>query len=329
MQINQKELKNIISRFKAKNVLVVGDLVLDHHIFGKVERISPEAPVPVVWANRESFVCGGAANVGLNIKALGARVSLCGVVGKDDFGRNLFSHIDSQGIDTRLIVKDNQRPTTLKTRIIAHHQQIVRVDWESVEFLPANVNKMLLSKIRKNIDDFDAVIIEDYGKGVVNPELVAELVNLCHKKKKIVTVDPKEDHFDYYKGVTALTPNLKEAQVAAGLKIRSKSEIVALGQELMRQLRPQALLITLGEDGMMLFSDGQYRLIPTAALEVFDVTGAGDTVISAFTLALSCKANFQEAAMIANIAAGIVVGKLGAATTNKKELFGVINGSQL
>ncbi len=329
MQINQKKLKSIISGFKAKNILVVGDLVLDHHIFGKVDRISPEAPVPVVWANKENFVCGGAANVGLNVKALGARVSLCGVVGKDGFGKDLFSLIGKQGIDTKLIVKDNQRPTTLKTRIIAHHQQVVRVDWESVEFLPANVNKKLLSKIQKNIDDFDAIIIEDYGKGVINPELVAELVALCHKKKKIVTVDPKEDHFDYYKGVTALTPNLKEAQVAAGAKIRSKSEITALGQEIIKQLHPKALLVTLGEDGMMLFNDGQYHFIPTAALEVFDVTGAGDTVISAFTLALSCKASFQEAAMIANLAAGIVVGKLGAATTNKKELFEVINGSQL
>ena len=327
MQINQKKLKSIISRFKNKNILVVGDLVLDHHIFGKVDRISPEAPVPVVWANKESFVCGGAANVGLNISALGARVSMCGVLGKDEFGKNLFSLIGKQGIDTKLIVKDTQRPTTLKTRIMAHHQQIVRVDWESVEFLPVNVNKMLLSRIRKNIDDFDAVIIEDYGKGVINPELVAELVALCHEKKKIVTVDPKEDHFDYYKGVTALTPNLKEAQAAAGISIRSKSQITAVGEEIIRQLHPQALLVTLGEDGMMLFCDGQYHFIPTAALEVFDVTGAGDTVISAFTLGLSCGANFQEAAIIANLAAGVVVGKLGAATTNKNELFKVINGN--
>jgi D-beta-D-heptose 7-phosphate kinase/D-beta-D-heptose 1-phosphate adenosyltransferase len=210
---------------------------------------------------------------------------------------------------------------------MAHHQQVVRVDWESVEFLPASTNKILLSKIKKNINKFDAVIIEDYGKGVVNPNLVDELVDLCHRKKKIITVDPKEDHFDYYKGVSALTPNLKEAQAAVNMKIRSKAEIAVLGKTIMQRLNPEALLLTLGEDGMMLFYNGQYQLIPTAALEVFDVTGAGDTVISAFTLALCCGGSYQEAAIIANIAAGIVVGKLGAATTNKKELFGAINGN--
>ncbi len=327
MRLNQKKLKSIISRFRSKNILVVGDLVLDHHIFGTVDRISPEAPVPVVWANKENFVCGGAANVGLNINALGAKTSLCGVLGRDHFGKNLFSLIGKRGINTGLIVKDTKRPTTLKTRIMAHHQQVVRVDWESVEFLPASTNKILLSKIKKNINKFDAVIIEDYGKGVVNPNLVDELVDLCHRKKKIITVDPKEDHFDYYKGVSALTPNLKEAQAAVNMKIRSKAEIAVLGKTIMQRLNPEALLLTLGEDGMMLFYNGQYQLIPTAALEVFDVTGAGDTVISAFTLALCCGGSYQEAAIIANIAAGIVVGKLGAATTNKKELFGAINGN--
>jgi D-beta-D-heptose 7-phosphate kinase/D-beta-D-heptose 1-phosphate adenosyltransferase len=202
---------------------------------------------------------------------------------------------------------------------------VVRLDWESLESLSLNANKTILNKIRKNIDKFDGVIIEDYGKGVINPELVEELVDLCKRKKKIVTVDPKEEHFDYYENVTSLTPNLKEAQNAAGMKVRSKEEMPLLGKIIMEKLNPQSLLITLGEDGMMLFADSRYYHIPTTAQEVFDVTGAGDTVIAAFTLALSCGASFYEAAVISNFAAGIVVGKLGAATTSKEEILKRIN----
>lgn len=325
MKIDKNKLRRIIAKFRSKRILVVGDLLLDHYIFGKVERISPEAPVPVVWANRENFVCGGAANVGLNLVALGAKSNLCGVLGKDHFGKVLFSLIRKGGISSNLIVCEKNRPTTLKTRIIAQHQQMVRLDWESVEFLSPQSSKSLLNKINKHINAFDAVIIEDYGKGVINPDLVGELVDLCRRKKKIITVDPKEEHIDYYHNVTALTPNLKEAQNAAGTKIRSKTEIPLLGETIMEKLKPKSLLITLGEDGMMLFADSRHYHIPTTALEVFDVTGAGDTVIAAFTLALSCGASFYDAALIANYAAGIVVEKLGAATTSPKELLERIN----
>jgi len=324
----KKKLKNIVSRFKNKKILVIGDLILDHYIFGSVDRVSPEAPVPVVWANRENFVPGGAANVGLNLSAIGAKVSLCGVTGRDHFGKTLFSLIDKCGISTNLIVKDNKRPTTLKTRIMAHHQQVVRVDWESLEFLSVSTNKLVFNKIKKNLDDFDAVIVEDYGKGVINPLLLEELVSLCRKKNKIITVDPKEEHFDYYEDVTALTPNLKEAQAAAGTKIRNKNQLPFLGKIIMKKLNPKALLITLGEDGMILFSGDNHYHIPTTAVEVFDVSGAGDTVISIFTLALTSGASYKEAAMIANFAAGIVVGKLGAATVNTKELNKAIDGNQ-
>lgn len=323
--INKNKLKRIISRFRSKKILVIGDLVLDHYIFGKVDRISPEAPVPVVWANRENFVCGGAANVGLNLVSLGAKASLCGVLGKDHFGNVLSSLIEKGNINSNLIVREKNRPTTLKTRIIAQHQQMLRLDWESVEFLSLQTSKILFNTIIKNIDVFDAVIIEDYGKGVINPYIVGDLVDLCRKKNKIITVDPKEEHIDYYKDVTSLTPNLKEAQVAAGIKIRSKHEIPILGKTIIEKLNPKSLLITLGEDGMMLFADGRHYHISTAALEVFDVTGAGDTVIATFTLALACGASFYEAAVIANYAAGIVVGKLGAATTTAKELLNSIN----
>ena len=217
----------------------------------------------------------------------------------------------------------------MKTRILAHHQQIVRVDWESVEFLTLETNKRIFDQVKKNINKFDGVIIDDYGKGVINPSLVKEVIALCKLKKKIVTVDPKEENFDSYEDVTALTPNLKEAQVAAGIKIRNKNEIELLGDIIMEKLRPQALLVTLGEDGMMVIDNKGKHQIPTAAQEVFDVTGAGDTVIASFTLALVSGASFLEAAHIANLSAGIVVGKLGAATTNRKELLQKINESKL
>ncbi|MFH1876656.1 MAG: D-glycero-beta-D-manno-heptose-7-phosphate kinase [Candidatus Omnitrophota bacterium] len=324
-----QRFKKIISRFKKVNILVVGDLILDHYIFGKVERISPEAPVPVLWANLENFVCGGAANVGLNIVSLGANVSLCGVLGGDHFGGVLTSLVKKGNIDTSLIIKDTLRPTTIKTRVVAQHQQMLRIDWESVEFLSLETNERIFNTVRKKINRFDAVIIEDYGKGVINPTLVGELVGLCKSKNKIVTVDPKEEHFDYYMNVTALTPNLKEAQAMANMKIKRKEEIPILADIIMDKLKPQALLLTLGEDGMMLFSAGKQYHIPTAAQEVFDVTGAGDTVIATFTVAAAAGATLPEAATISNYAAGIVVGKLGAATTNPHELVQRIETSKV
>jgi len=321
MNFSKKRLKDIILKFSNSKILVVGDLILDHYIFGNVERISPEAPVPVVCAKYENFLCGGAANVGVNISAFNAKVSICGVIGSDSFGDKLFSLIKSKNIDTRFIIKDKNRPTTLKSRIIAQHQQMVRIDWESTEPLSSEINNKILKNIKDKIKDFDAIIIEDYGKGVINSFLVSELVSIAKKEKKIITVDPKEEHFQYYKNVTALTPNLKEAQNMANIKIKTKEEIPNLAKEIIKNLNPDALVITLGEDGMMLFVKDKNYHIPASALEVFDVTGAGDTVISVFTLALTSGASFLEAAIISNLAAGIVVGKLGAATTNKDELL--------
>ncbi|MFH1767785.1 MAG: D-glycero-beta-D-manno-heptose-7-phosphate kinase [Candidatus Omnitrophota bacterium] len=326
MEIKSRALKKIIPKFKDKRILVVGDLILDQYIFGDVGRISPEAPVPVVWAKRENYLGGGTANVGMNIIDLDAKVSLCGVIGDDHCGKVLFSLIKNKKIDTSLVVKDKSRPTTLKTRIIAQHQQVVRVDWESVEEISLEVCDAVLRKVKKNIDNFDGVIIEDYGKGMVNPYIVEEIVKLCKKKGKIITVDPKEGHFDYYEGVTALTPNLKEAEYAAGLKVKNSNEIELLGNVVMEKLKPKALLVTLGEDGMRIFqADNNSYHIPTTALEVFDVTGAGDTVIAVFTLALASGASFLNAAVLANFAAGIVVGKLGASTTHPEELLETID----
>ncbi|MCM8831104.1 MAG: D-glycero-beta-D-manno-heptose-7-phosphate kinase [Candidatus Omnitrophica bacterium] len=329
MKVLKNKLKLIVDNFNEKKILVVGDLILDHYIFGKVDRVSPEAPVPVVWANNEKFFCGGAANVGRNIVSLGAEVSLCGVIGNDNFGKRLRSLIKQNNINDKFVIDDKTRPTTIKTRILAQHQQMLRLDWESVEFLSEKINDKILKLIENEIKNYDAVIIEDYGKGVINPTLVGEIVALCNEKNKIVTVDPKEEHFQYYKNVTALTPNLAEAQAMAQFKIRSKDQLPILADAIIKKLNPKALLITLGEDGMMLFSEKITKHIPTTALEVFDVTGAGDTVIAVFTLALTAGASFLEAAIISNFAAGIVVGKLGAATTNKQELIKRINESNL
>lgn len=323
--LKKNKLKKIISRFKNKRVLVVGDLILDCHIFGNVNRISPEAPVPVVVAKNQTYRAGGAANVAMNLASLGAKASICGLIGSDDFGKKLNFLLKKNKINTSCLVKNKQHKTTLKTRIIAHHQQVVRVDWESGSKYSLQIIKKILDQVKKEINRFDAVIIEDYGKGMINPFLVKELVALCKKGSKIITVDPKDDHFCYYRGVTSLTPNLAEAQIAAGLKATSKNEIKKIGKKIIEAISPESLLLTLGEDGMMLFEKGSINHIPTAALEVYDVTGAGDTVISVFTLALLGGASHFEAAQIANLAAGLVVGKLGAAEVSRTELIKAIN----
>lgn len=332
-----RNLKAIIKKFNKARVLVVGDLILDEYIWGKVERISPEAPVPVVWANKRTHVPGGAANVANNICSFGAQACLAGVVGKDKNTQVLLSELEKRKILTKGIFVESSRLTTVKTRIIAGHQQIVRVDWEHTEPLAQGMNQKIFKFIEKNIDSFDAIVIEDYGKGVVNVQLLEGLILLARSHKKIVTVDPKEDHFQYYRGVSSITPNRKELENAIrNLKLKDTSnklrihsdrlltdkDIDSAARQILEYLELDSILVTLGEQGMKLFEkDGSLTYIPTVAQEVFDVSGAGDTVIAAFTLGLSSGANMLEAAHIANYAAGIVVGKLGTAVTTQKELI--------
>jgi len=331
-----KNLKNIIHKFNRAKILVIGDLILDEYIKGSVERISPEAPVPVVWARERNFVPGGAANVAYNIAALDGHATLLGVIGKDKNAQILCTELKKKKIDTAGIMIEPKRPTTVKTRIIAGHQQVVRIDWEHTDSLPEQINEKIIQFLQKNIDKFDAVIIEDYGKGVVNAGLLEKLVWLSAKNKKIITVDPKEEHFQYYRQVTSITPNCKELENAVrNLKIKDTAnrfrmnsdqlftdqDIDLAAKEVMRYLNLESLLVTLGEQGMCLYEkSGRTTRIPTVAQEVFDVSGAGDTVISTFTLALSCGASKTEAAHLANFSAGIVVGKLGTAVTSRKEL---------
>jgi len=313
--------RKIISKFRNAKILVIGDLMLDEFLWGNVSRISPEAPVPVVRVRSESFMPGGAANVANNIHALGATVHMAGVVGIDERGRILKGELEKKGLNVAGIVLDGERPTTLKTRVIAHHQQVVRIDRENSGELSGGAVDQIIDYVKEVIDDIDAIIIEDYGKGVIAPRVLQDVLRLAKRHKKIVTVDPKEEHFHYYKGVTAITPNHHEAANAVGMKIKDESSLVKIGKALLNRLKCEAALMTLGENGMQLFEkSGRITCIPTVAQDVFDVSGAGDTVIGAFTLALAAGASMTEAAHISNFAAGIVVGKVGIAVVTQEEL---------
>ncbi|MBU1871664.1 MAG: D-glycero-beta-D-manno-heptose-7-phosphate kinase, partial [Candidatus Omnitrophica bacterium] len=292
-----------------------------------------------VWAKKRSYVLGGAANVASNIKSLGAGACLCGVVGMDKNAEVLLSELKKQGVSSRGIILIKKRHTTVKTRIIAGHQQVVRLDWEHTEPLPQGINARLYEFVKNNINKFDALIIEDYGKGTINPWLAKKVIDLARENERIITVDPKEEHFQYYAGTTCITPNRREAESAIrNLKIQdttnslrintdrllNNKDLMRAGRELLKYLNLDSLLITLGEEGMRLFERARGGLavsIPTQAQEVFDVSGAGDTVIAAFTLSLACGAGKLEAAHIANFAAGIVVSKIGTAVISKKELL--------
>ena len=316
------KLKNIIQEFKKKKILVVGDLILDEYIWGKVSRISPEAPVPVVWVDNESYMPGGAANVANNICSLGAKAYLAGIVGKDERAAILKGALAHKGIETEGILTDSSRPTILKTRVIAHHQQVVRIDRESVEPVKDRLLAKMIAYVDRVIGEIDAIIIEDYGKGLITPKLLKPVMKIAKKHKKIVSVDPKEEHFSYYKGVTVITPNNKEASIAAGFKIRDKASLKKAGQILLNKFNLKTVIITLGEEGMAVFETGRaMRKIPTIAQEVFDVSGAGDTVISAFTLSLASGATSIQAAHISNCAAGIVVGKVGTSVVDPDTLI--------
>lgn len=315
------ELLSFISKFKNARVLVIGDLMIDEYIWGSVSRISPEAPVPVVSVTSESLRLGGAGNVVNNIYTLGGKVWIGGVVGNDEMGRKVIQDLHKMGIDTRAVAVEPDWITTVKTRIIAHHQQVVRYDREVVRGIRPQALKKILSVMEERIREFDAVLISDYGKGVICPELVEQIRSLTLGTGKILTVDPKVKNFPLFQKVTAITPNHHEAAQATGRWIQNEEDMVSVGRQLLGQLQAQSVLITRGEKGMTLFEEnGDITNIPAMAKEVFDVTGAGDTVISVLTLALSVGANMKEAAVLSNHAAGIVVGEVGTATLKASEL---------
>ena len=312
----------LLTAVRRTRLIVLGDLILDEFLWGTVDRISPEAPVPVVQVERESVMPGGAANVASNVQALGGQPFLVGVVGDDAAGHRLRQLLSAQGMETGGIAVDASRPTTIKTRVVAHHQQVVRIDRERAAPVSRAVGEQCLTALMEQLTVARGVIVEDYGKGVVTPALVTATVQLARRARRIITVDPKQEHFAYYRGVTTITPNRAEASQAAGLKIHDRPSLLAAGRKLLARLRSESVLITLGEDGMCLFErGGRATQIPTVAREVFDVSGAGDTVIAAFTLLRAAGATLVEAARLANAAAGVVVGKIGTATCSPQELM--------
>jgi D-beta-D-heptose 7-phosphate kinase/D-beta-D-heptose 1-phosphate adenosyltransferase len=326
--MNTTRLQQILTRFQKQRILVVGDLMLDLFVWGKVNRISPEAPVPVVEVTRESYFPGGAANVARNLRALSGNVTLLGLVGDDHAAETLRELLSQQGVDTNGILTDDQRPTTLKTRVVAQHQQVVRFDHEKVAPLSPTLEKILIEKYTQLLDTVSAVVFEDYAKGLLSQPLLDRLHRQALRAGKITTADPNARHLLRYKKLTAITPNRMEAFVAAGKPQREAAPeplrdaaLLEVGDILLKKWQPENLLITLGEHGMCLFRAGKKpHHIPTVAQEVFDVSGAGDTAIASLTLALASKANPVEAAEISNHAAGIVVGKVGTATCSPDEL---------
>ena len=309
----------IFREFTKKKILVIGDLILDRYIWGKVDRISPEAPVPIVEVTREDFLLGGASNVANNVVALGGSATIVGVIGNDRAGDVLMNILNKQGIQCQGVFRSS-RATIVKTRVIAHNQQVVRFDREEKGRLGGKISKELLQYLRKAIPNHDAVIISDYKKGIVSSELIKEVLKSAKPYRIFVSVDPKVGHFNLYKNVSLITPNLVEASLASGIEIVDEKSLINAGKTLLKNLSCDVVLITRGEQGMSLFEKERVTHIPTVTKDVYDVTGAGDTVIAAFTLAHAAGASMKDAAVIANHAAGIVVGKVGTAVATPDQL---------
>ena len=322
----RQELLRTIARFTGRRVLVVGDLMLDQYIRGSVSRLSPEAPVPVVRVTGESYIPGGAGNVVSNLAALGARVSVVGVVGDDHAGSVLLEQFRAKGVDVDGVCVDVDRLTTQKCRVVAERQQAVRYDRETTGALSHATETRLFASLGTELARAEAVILSDYGKGVIGPKLLSRAISGSRRRKIPVTVDPKPEHFRRYRGITCVTPNTSEAWACMHRAPKPGQDALdVLGRDILKTLRSKSVLITRGPDGMSLFEEhGKVTHIPTVAREVFDVSGAGDTVISTFTLALAAGASLVRAAKLSNHAAGIVVAKLGTATTDQKELAGAI-----
>ena len=322
-----KVLSEGIDRFATCRILVVGDLVMDEFLWGQVERISPEAPVPVVEVERESLMLGGAGNVGNNIIALGGQVIICGVIGNDPMGREADRMLEELKSPTHGLVVEEPRPTTIKTRVVAHSQQVVRVDRE--ERKPVNEKSIsrILATLKKELNKSDAVVVADYGKGVVTQSLMDGIRSLTDSSQIILAVDPKVQNLALYKDVTLITPNTQEAQLMSGIRIEDDRSLRHAGTHLLEELGCGMVLITQGDKGMTLFEgNGRTTQIPTVARKVFDVSGAGDTVIGTFTLALTAGLTSRQAAELANLAAGIVVGEVGTATVTASRLKKAILG---
>jgi rfaE bifunctional protein kinase chain/domain len=325
--LTKKRALEIIANFSRVGVLVVGDVMVDHFIWGKVSRISPEAPVPVVDVQKDSILLGGCANVLNSIYSLGGKVYVAGVIGADNIGKRLLTELRERKIETNGIIEEKGRPTTLKTRIVAHGQQMVRFDKESRKPIPQASTNKILEYVKSLREKIGAIVVSDYSKGVISKELIEGIKKIVKDSKIFICVDPKQSNFSIYEGAHVITPNHHEAQRAAGMEITNANDLQRLSETLLKKYDFQAMLITRGEEGMSLFEKGRkivHTYFPVQAKEVYDVTGAGDTVIGLLALGLAAKASMKEATCLANQAAGIVVGKVGTAAVSQKELIEVL-----
>lgn len=324
MTQDHQQLQKVVQQFSDQPILVVGDLMLDRYVWGRVERISPEAPVPVVEVVKETVHLGGAANVAYNLAVLKARPLLVGVVGRDEAGDRLVEELHRQEISSEGIVRDKGRSTTIKTRIIAHNQQVCRTDREDKTPLSQGTVDQIRSAYQPLLEQAKGMILSDYGKGALSAALVVGLIQEARRTKKFLAVDPKAGDFSVYRGASIVTPNKKEAVRASGVEIVDEASFIQAGEKLLEVTASDYLLITRGEEGMTLFDGKEHSHIPTVAREVFDVSGAGDTVIASLTLAVAAGASIRDAAILANHAAGVAVGKLGTAAASGEEILSSI-----
>ncbi len=325
MRLNRAQAKSLLQRIAGRKVVVLGDVMLDEYLFGEVNRISPEAPVPIVRVTREQAVLGGAANVAANLKALGAEPCLVGTLQEDHAGLRLMGLLRGLGIPGSGLVLDESRPTIIKTRVIGQQQQMLRIDREEASPLGEAALGRLRDRLDASLLGASALIVSDYAKGTIGTWVMEAVRTLCHLRGLPWIVDPKPEHREFYRGATLMTPNLKETAELARLAVRTDGEVAAAGQRILADLDLQGLLVTRSEKGMALFAPKADHtdpwLIPTEAREVFDVSGAGDTVIAALSAAIAAGADWREAAMLANAAAGIVVAKVGTATATPAEIL--------
>ncbi|MBW3599044.1 MAG: D-glycero-beta-D-manno-heptose-7-phosphate kinase [Planctomycetes bacterium] len=330
MEDAQSRATDLLAGFSGKRVLIVGDVMLDEYVWGNVTRVSPEAPVPVVEVERKTYVPGGAANTAVNVASLGGKPALCGIVGRDAHARRLHNALGRRGVTTSGLIADPSRPTTAKSRIMAHGQQVARIDRERRDGLSRQAEDELLQYLDRNVAEADSCVVSDYGKGVVSQRLMREFASLCRRQGRPLVVDPKGDDYSRYIGATIITPNMAEAQLAVGWKIDSDDALVRAGRTLQDVLKGGHVLITRGAKGMLLFlSDSERPIgIPATARNVFDVTGAGDTVVAVLALGLAAGFSAEQSARVANQAGGIVVTKVGTASVAIHELRQDILGAE-
>ena len=314
-------VKEILAAIRKQRILVIGDIMLDQYYWGSVNRVSPEAPVPVVDVESETIRLGGAANVANNIRSLGAEPWLLGVIGNDSYGQRFLTEMLTQGMSTEGIIADASRPTTVKTRIMAHHQQVLRTDRESKKSIDKKTEGHAIDRVKRFAQKADAILIQDYNKGMITKRLIQETSLLAKQRKKILAVDPKFDHFFSFVGATVFKPNQREVENVLGLKIDDNRQLQKAGEKIIKRLQCSYLLITRGEQGMTLLDrKGSVTHVSTRAKEVYDVSGAGDTVIGVLTAALAAGATIMEAATLANHAAGIVCAEVGIVPVTLQDL---------